>query len=458
MKKSVKRVSFVFFSNSANNIKCFMMGCVYSNGRNGQRLTRTNATDGDVNSPSDTAIPLNQRPYHVFNVDERGTSIHEGTMEVTSSDLVYRHKGDPLSIYWPLCSLRKYGYNADLFSFVCGRRCPTGPGIYAFKCSQALQLFEELDEALKGISSANSTATNTPPSVPMARNSANQWQQYRPISSLALVSCRNPIPTLTATNTSPSALAGGASAHISNPHNLNTNDNPSSNSEMDNVKSPAYYVNVPTCDPNNVSPTGVRGNHSAIAIAAAASQYVNTDPEVFASVQLAAAASSSSSASASAGCNNATSASPVKVKSPNDSHNPGHNGQNSVNKPHSIYSLKSSPASATSDANSNITSKKTPNEHLSYITLDLDSNTNGVTVNNSVYVTSEPVTPVNRSPKEEMTWTPPEPGTPLSLASVNNSNTNTITNTNTFQLPYAQIDFEKTDALNTAASNTEELK
>lgn len=442
------------------------MGCVYSSGRNCQEQVpnRTNANGRGGNSTGDaTSIPLNQRSFHVFNVDERGNEMHEGTIEITSNDLIYKHLNDPLPIYWPLCSLRKYGYNADLFSFVCGRRCPTGPGIYAFKCSQALELFELLDESLKGLSSANFTAANTPPSVSMARNSANQWPQYRQISALALVPCRNPIP-LTSTNTSTAAAATGTvatvatstltttSSSLANATNLpatNTNDNPSCNSELDNVKLPAYYVNVSTCDPSNVSPTGAKLNSSAAATVAT-SQYVNTEAEVFASVHLASPSSSG------------TNASPDKVKSSSladysNTNITGHNGKDATSKIHSVdhnhhslNSFKTQPSTSSQDANSNITStkqqQKSPNEHLSYILLDLDPNTNGPSTGNSVYVTAEPVTPVNRSPKEEITWTPPEPGTPHSLASVNNSNSNT------FQPPYAQIDFEKTDALNTAAS------
>lgn len=49
-------------------------------------------------------------------------------------------------------SIRRYGYDAQLFSFECGRRCPTGVGIYAFRCSKAEELFNVLQEAINSTS------------------------------------------------------------------------------------------------------------------------------------------------------------------------------------------------------------------------------------------------------------------------------------------------------------------
>ena len=34
---------------------------------------------------------------------------------------------------WPLRCLRRYGAEADVFSFESGRKCETGAGIYAFR-------------------------------------------------------------------------------------------------------------------------------------------------------------------------------------------------------------------------------------------------------------------------------------------------------------------------------------
>ena len=60
---------------------------------------------------------------------------------MTSASIELFRKGLP-SIKWPLKSLRRYGLDAEHFTFEAGRRCQTGPGVYAFKCSRAQQLFE----------------------------------------------------------------------------------------------------------------------------------------------------------------------------------------------------------------------------------------------------------------------------------------------------------------------------
>ncbi|MCK5814268.1 MAG: hypothetical protein KAH03_08415, partial [Cocleimonas sp.] len=52
-------------------------------------------------------------------------------------------------IHWPLRCLRRYGFDAELFSFESGRRCPTGPGIYAFKCRHAEDMFNMVQESIQ---------------------------------------------------------------------------------------------------------------------------------------------------------------------------------------------------------------------------------------------------------------------------------------------------------------------
>lgn len=78
-----------------------------------------------------------------MNVDEMCNPLHPGQLEVNEADLVLHQRGK-IPVRWPIKSLRRYGFDAQLFSFECGRRCPTGPGIYAFKCSRAEQLFNLL--------------------------------------------------------------------------------------------------------------------------------------------------------------------------------------------------------------------------------------------------------------------------------------------------------------------------
>ena len=73
-------------------------------------------------------------------MDELGNRLSSGQLEINDTELVLHQKGkDP--IRWPLKTLRRYGYERQVFSFETGRRCPTGPGIYAFSCRRADKLF-----------------------------------------------------------------------------------------------------------------------------------------------------------------------------------------------------------------------------------------------------------------------------------------------------------------------------
>ncbi|RZC41078.1 IRS domain containing protein [Asbolus verrucosus] len=78
--------------------------------------------------------------FQVSNVNDQGDLVSPGQLEVTETELVLYQRGKHPTI-WPLRSLRKYGFDSEIFSFECGRRCPTGQGIYAFRCRKAEQLF-----------------------------------------------------------------------------------------------------------------------------------------------------------------------------------------------------------------------------------------------------------------------------------------------------------------------------
>lgn len=67
---------------------------------------------------------------------------------ITTSLLFLCQKGKE-PIHWPLRCLRRYGFDAELFSFESGRRCPTGPGIYAFKCRHAEDMFNMVQESIQ---------------------------------------------------------------------------------------------------------------------------------------------------------------------------------------------------------------------------------------------------------------------------------------------------------------------
>jgi len=86
--------------------------------------------------------------FTVLNVDEMGSKVSPGQIKITDSHLVLFQKGkSPVS--WPFKSLRRYGFESEMFSFESGRRCPTGPGIYAFKCRRAEILFNLLQSKIR---------------------------------------------------------------------------------------------------------------------------------------------------------------------------------------------------------------------------------------------------------------------------------------------------------------------
>ncbi|EFN84194.1 fibroblast growth factor receptor substrate 2 [Harpegnathos saltator] len=94
---------------------------------------------GCINSRADIN-DLHPNVFQVINVDELGNSITPGRLEVTEVELILYQRGKQ-PIKWSLRCLRRYGYDASIFSFESGRRCFTGPAIYAFKCQRAQQLF-----------------------------------------------------------------------------------------------------------------------------------------------------------------------------------------------------------------------------------------------------------------------------------------------------------------------------
>uniref|UniRef100_A0A8D0L5C5 Fibroblast growth factor receptor substrate 3 n=1 Tax=Sphenodon punctatus TaxID=8508 RepID=A0A8D0L5C5_SPHPU len=86
--------------------------------------------------------------FKVTNVDDEGNELGSGIMELTQRELVlHTHKRD--AVRWPYLCLRRYGYDSNLFSFESGRRCQTGQGIFAFKCSRAEEIFNLLQDLMQ---------------------------------------------------------------------------------------------------------------------------------------------------------------------------------------------------------------------------------------------------------------------------------------------------------------------
>lgn len=98
--------------------------------------------------PDKESIPdIHQSKFKVVNVDDDGNELGAGIMELTEDELVLRtRKCD--AVRWPYLCLRRYGYDSNLFSFESGRRCQTGQGIFAFKCSRAEEIFNMLQDIM----------------------------------------------------------------------------------------------------------------------------------------------------------------------------------------------------------------------------------------------------------------------------------------------------------------------
>ncbi|XP_055640648.1 fibroblast growth factor receptor substrate 2 [Toxorhynchites rutilus septentrionalis] len=122
---------------------------------------------GCINSKKDIN-DVHPNIFYVINIDDDGTPLWSGQLEVSRTELTLYRKGkDPTT--WPLKCLRRYGYNVDQFSFEAGRRCTTGEGIYAFKCRRAETLFYTVQSYIQGrIYSDENTNPNDPYPIPVA--------------------------------------------------------------------------------------------------------------------------------------------------------------------------------------------------------------------------------------------------------------------------------------------------
>ncbi|CAG4971407.1 unnamed protein product [Parnassius apollo] len=91
---------------------------------------------------------LHPNVFRVINIDENKVDLCSGKLEITESDIILYREGRDSTV-WPLHSLRRYGFERDIFSFESGRRCETGEGIYAFRCQRASFLFHTLQQQIQ---------------------------------------------------------------------------------------------------------------------------------------------------------------------------------------------------------------------------------------------------------------------------------------------------------------------
>lgn len=58
--------------------------------------------------------------FRVMNIDESGADLWSGQLEITETDLILYREGRDATI-WPLASLRRYGFDEEIFSFESGK-------------------------------------------------------------------------------------------------------------------------------------------------------------------------------------------------------------------------------------------------------------------------------------------------------------------------------------------------
>uniref|UniRef100_A0A0A9X3I4 Fibroblast growth factor receptor substrate 2 n=1 Tax=Lygus hesperus TaxID=30085 RepID=A0A0A9X3I4_LYGHE len=217
--------------------ECWNMGCVTSK--------------RDIND-------LHPNIFQVSNVDDIGNRHSTGQLEVNDTELVLHQKGVP-PIKWPLRSLRRYGYDSQVFSFEAGRRCPTGSGIYAFSCRRAERLFNfvQANVQQRNIEDllSRELRTPTPSQTRPASSGYLELSSVTPTSTTSTstnAGIRQPsLPRLSMHNNSSRLNSVGSSngcVSPSPPHTINNNYSEFFPGEAPNAPEGATYMNV-MCGP-----------------------------------------------------------------------------------------------------------------------------------------------------------------------------------------------------------------
>jgi hypothetical protein len=125
----------------------------------------TSSSQSNNNLPTSN-LSTSYRSFNVYNVDARLFRHSRGRIHITNNEMVLNNlpqpraymsrnspnnstiNNDETPIEWPLNGIRRYGYHKDIFLFECGRRCPTGEGLYAFRCKKANHLNDLLHKSI----------------------------------------------------------------------------------------------------------------------------------------------------------------------------------------------------------------------------------------------------------------------------------------------------------------------
>ncbi|RWS07971.1 fibroblast growth factor receptor substrate 3-like protein [Dinothrombium tinctorium] len=369
------------------------MGCVYSSPTHRTIFRRSKSKRSVLNHNNN-----NNRIFSVINVDDQGNEINHGQIEITDADLILHQRGKN-SIFWSLRSLRRYGFDSELFSFECGRRCPTGPGIYAFKCRQAEQLFNVLQESIQRCSN-----TSLPPSL--LANLPNHITSPQHLSGLVSISSTSVAPdpgpriSMPRINNPPHLYANNVHEYTNAPCYVNTLKSSSLSSES--MMSPL----------SNGPPVRLSNNIDFMS----GTTDVNTNYAKFDDLMRYY----------------------VNINTPTSqpqSHKVSNTSRNSTS-----FDNQSSSSLPNSPTPVETTQPPPPEEPVNYVTLDLYPT---ASCSSPTYVTTAPATPISKTPKNgELNFNQCNPVTSLSC------NGGPLT-----PRQYATIDFDKTVALSNSAVN-----
>jgi len=403
------------------------------------------------------------------NVNDKGEEINSGDLEITETDLVLKQGGS--LVVWPLRlvsilelnisnipyrSLRRYGFDKELFSFECGRRCNTGPGIYAFRCREAEVLFNHLQEAINKCTSYPMTSylayTGLDTAAANPSPVTTELPGFQPLSCSVVGASPSPVTACEQdlrrdSYPLPSPTTHPIHNYVNSPIYNGSNNYPDGNHGSPSSSRPVTSCSLPTTS----GVTDINTNYAKLDDLMKVAHYVNVTTPMTRSdmTQERDDDSHQSHNNMSYSENHFSKIQPTLAPSPR------HDSRFQFQFP-PISSSPSSSAITTPnmtlpfkarDGSPVLPTSPSETDPVNYIMLELGNNASHHSSGH--FVTTCPATPVSKTPKGgETVWPSPGevPGTPTSVGSVGGGSSTGP------KLSYAMIDFDKTEALTSAAN------